>query len=280
MAEALEDQVVIDPREVSQYHTQIRREVDRLTAMIDDLFELSRIHAGALRLARRMVGLEDLVAEVVASAEPVARAKGVRLSGAAVRGMPVFVDSAEMGRALRNLVTNAIRHTPPDGGVDVLAEVQGGMACVSVSDACGGIPPGDLPRVFDVAFRGESARTPGPQEGAGLGLSIARGIVEAHSGQIAVRNAGPGCQFLIRLPLARTVAGSRRGAWANSAMPSAKRVWARKPRSRAAAAGEATMCLTSPRRKSPVTTGSIPPKAAASALAISPTVCGSPLATL
>jgi hypothetical protein len=87
--------------------------------------------------------------------------------------------------------------------VDVLAEVQSGMACVSVSDACGGIPPGDLPRVFDVAFRGESARTPGPQEGAGLGLSIARGIVEAHSGQIAVRNAGPGCQFLIRLPLAR-----------------------------------------------------------------------------
>ena len=203
MAEALEDQVVIDPREVSQYHSQIRREVDRLTLMIDDLFELSRIHAGALRLSKRMVGLEDLVAEVVASAEPVARHKGVRLTGAAVRGMPVFVDSAEMGRALRNLVTNAIRHTPPDGGVDVLAEVQSGMACVSVSDACGGIPPGDLPRVFDVAFRGESARTPGPQEGAGLGLSIARGIVEAHSGQIAVRNAGPGCQFLIRLPLAR-----------------------------------------------------------------------------
>jgi signal transduction histidine kinase len=203
MAEALEDQVVVDPREVSQYHTQIRREVDRLTVMIDDLFELSRIHAGALRLSKRMVGLEDLVAEVVASAEPVARHKGVRLSGAAVRGMPVFVDTAEMGRALRNLVTNAIRHTPSDGGVEVLAEVQSGMACVSVSDACGGIPPGDLPRVFDVAFRGESARTPGPQEGAGLGLSIARGIVEAHSGQIAVRNAGPGCQFLIRLPLAR-----------------------------------------------------------------------------
>jgi signal transduction histidine kinase len=203
MAEALEDQVVIDPREVSQYHTQIRREVDRLSLMIDDLFELSRIHAGALRLSRRMVGLEDLVAEVVASAEPVARARGVRLTGAAVRGMPVFIDTAEMGRALRNLVTNAIRHTPSDGVVDVLAEVQSGMACVSVSDACGGIPPGDLPRVFDVAFRGESARTPGPQEGAGLGLSIARGIVEAHSGQIAVRNAGPGCQFLIRLPLAR-----------------------------------------------------------------------------
>jgi signal transduction histidine kinase len=203
MAEALEDEVVVEPREVAQYHSQIHREVDRLTLMIDDLFELSRIHAGTLRLSKRMVGLEDLVAEVVASAEPVARAKGVRLTGAAVRGMPVFVDTGEMGRALRNLVTNAIRHTPDGGGVDVLAEVQKGMACVSVSDACGGIPPDDLPRVFDVAFRGESARTPGPSEGAGLGLSIARGIVEAHTGQIAVRNAGPGCQFMIRLPLAR-----------------------------------------------------------------------------
>jgi signal transduction histidine kinase len=203
MAEALEDQVVVDPRTVSRYHSQIRREVNRLTGMIDDLFELSKIHAGALRLSRRMVGLEDLVAEVVASTEPVARAKGVRLTGAAVRGMPVFIDSAEMGRALRNLVTNAIRHTPSDGTVEVLAELQSGLACVSVSDACGGIPLEDLPRVFDVAFRGESARTPGPQEGAGLGRSIARGIVEAHSGQIAVRNIGPGCQFLVRLPLAR-----------------------------------------------------------------------------
>jgi signal transduction histidine kinase len=203
MAEALEDGVVVDPRTVSQYHTQIRTETDRLSTMIDDLFELSRIHAGALRLSRRMTGLEDLVAEVVASAEPVARSKGVRLTGAAVRGMPVYVDAAEIGRALRNLVINAIRHTPSDGVVDVVAELQSGMAAVCVSDACGGIPPEDLPRVFDVAFRGESARTPAPDGGGGLGLSIARGIVEAHSGQIAVRNAGPGCQFLIRLPLAR-----------------------------------------------------------------------------
>jgi signal transduction histidine kinase len=206
MAEALEDQVVVDPRTVGNYHTQIRREVDRLSHMIDDLFELSRIHAGALRLSRRMFGLEDLVAEVLASADPVARAKGVRLAGSAVRGMPVYVDAAEFGRALRNLVINAIRHTPPEGTVEVLGDVQQGMGCVSVADACGGIPPGDLPRVFDVAFRGEQARTPGPQEGAGLGLSIARGIVEAHSGQIAVRNIGPGCQFLIRMPLARPVA--------------------------------------------------------------------------
>ncbi len=208
MAEALEDQVVTDPREVSRYHSQIRRETDRLAAMIDDLFELSRIHAGTLRLSPRLVGLEDLVAEVVASTEPVARAKGIRLAGSAVRGMAVFIDTAEMGRAVRNLVTNAIRHTPYEGTIEVLGEIQAGMACVSVTDECGGIPPGDLPRVFDVAFRGESARTPEPSGGAGLGLSIARGIVEAHSGQISVQNTGPGCEFLIKLPLARPAASA------------------------------------------------------------------------
>ena len=206
MAEALEDQVVTDPREVSHYHSQIRRETNRLSAMIDDLFELSKIHAGTLRLSPRLVGLEDLVAEVVASAEPVARVKGIRLTGSAVRGMPVFIDTAEMGRAVRNLVINAIRHTPSGGTIEVLGEIQSGMACVSVADECGGIPVGDLPRVFDVAFRGESARTPDPSGGAGLGLSIARGIVDAHSGQISVRNTGPGCQVLIKLPLARPAA--------------------------------------------------------------------------
>ena len=210
MAEALEDEVVTDPREVGRYHSQIRLETNRLSAMIDDLFELSKIHAGTLRLAPRLVGLEDLVAEVVASADPVARAKGIRLAGSAVRGMPVLIDTAEMGRAVRNLVTNAIRHTPPEGTIEILGEIKSGMACVSVADECGGIPPEDLPRVFDVTFRGESARTPDPSGGAGLGLSIARGIVEAHSGQIGVRNTGPGCQFLIKLPLARTDAPAPR----------------------------------------------------------------------
>jgi signal transduction histidine kinase len=202
MAEALEDGVVRDYETVSTYHAQIRREADRLTTMIDDLFELSRIHAGALRLSRRLVGLDDLVAEALASTEPLARVKGVRLHGSAVRGLPVLVDADEFGRALRNLVTNAIRHTPSDGLVEVQGEVDRGMARVSVADACGGIAADALPRVFDVAFRGESARTPGQDNGAGLGLSIARGIVEAHAGQIAVKNDGPGCLFVIRLPLA------------------------------------------------------------------------------
>jgi signal transduction histidine kinase len=201
MAEALEDGVVTDWQTVSRYHAQIRAETDRLTLMIDDLFELSRIHAGALRISREVVGLADLVGEVLTSAEPLARAKGVRLHGSAVPGLPVWVDAAGVERALLNLVANAIRHTPAGGAVEVHADRESGMATVSVSDSCGGIPAEHLPRVFDVGFRGETARTAATGEGAGLGLSIARGIIQAHRGQIGVANAGRGCQFVIRLPL-------------------------------------------------------------------------------
>ncbi|GLW09828.1 two-component sensor histidine kinase [Microtetraspora sp. NBRC 13810] len=202
MAEALEDGVVADEPTMRRYHTQIRLEVDRLSGMVDDLFELSRIHAGALRLSRRRVGLGDLMADALAGVEPLARAKGVRLDGEAEIVVPVEVDADELGRALRNLVVNAIRHTPADGSVLVRARIDDGAACLSVTDCCGGIPAEDLPRVFEIAFRGEAARTPTPGGGgAGLGLAIARGIVEAHHGAIGVVNEGPGCRFEIRLPL-------------------------------------------------------------------------------
>jgi signal transduction histidine kinase len=202
MAEALEDGVVSEPETVARYHTQIKLEVERLSGMVDDLFELSRIHAGALRLTRARIGLADLVADTLAGAEPLARAKGVVLTAEAAAAVPVEADAGALGRALRNLVVNAIRHTPSDRTVVLRAEVDAeGMACVSVTDCCGGIPEEDLPRVFEVAFRGEAARTPSADGGAGLGLAIAQGIVEAHDGMIGVVNDGPGCRFEIRLPL-------------------------------------------------------------------------------
>ena len=108
-------------------------------------------------------------------------------------------------------MTNAIRHTPSEGMVEVQGDLHRGMACVSVVDACGGIPPEALPRVFDVAFRAETARTPGPDNNAGLGLSIARGIVEAHAGQIAVQNIAPG------LPVRDPAAAGPDGAPAHGA---------------------------------------------------------------
>ncbi|MGI8698203.1 MAG: sensor histidine kinase [Mycobacteriales bacterium] len=202
MAEALEDGVVDDAETVQRYHGRMLIETDRLTGLVDDLFELSRIHAGSLRLSLQQVALADLVSDALASADPLARAKGVRLQGRAPDGLPVRVDVPELGRVLRNLLANAIRHTPSDGAVEVVGAVEGGCAYVTVSDACGGIPAADLPRVFDVAFRGTAARTPEPDGGAGLGLAISRGIVQAHSGEIDVANVGAGCRFVVRLPLA------------------------------------------------------------------------------
>lgn len=200
MIEALEDGVVDDPATIHRYHAQTRLELDRLAAMVDDLFELSRIHAGSLRLAKSRVGLGDVVADVLAGVEPLAR--GVRLTAEVHGALPVHVDPGAIGRALRNLLVNAIRHTPSDGVVTVRAAVAGETASLSVLDACGGIPPEDLARVFDVAFRGEAARTPGPDGRGGLGLAIAKGLIEAHAGTISVVNEGPGCRFEIRLPVA------------------------------------------------------------------------------
>jgi signal transduction histidine kinase len=109
----------------------------------------------------------------------------------------------EFGRVLRNLLVNAIRHTPEEGTISVTAEPQEGTSGVTVADTCGGIPDDEIDRVFDPAFRGgDAARTTSPTQRAGLGLAIARGIVEAHRGAISVTNVGPGCRFEVRLPLA------------------------------------------------------------------------------
>src|SRR6201999_3215350 len=96
----------------------------------------------------------------------------------------VLGSERELARIVANLLRNAIRYTPADGTVTVSGGRDDAGGWLAVSDMCGGIPETDLPRVFDVAFRGEAARTRGPSEGAGLGLSIGRRIVEAHTGPI------------------------------------------------------------------------------------------------
>ena len=201
MAEALEDGIAEDPATVHRYHEAVRREADRLATMVDDLFELSRINASALALTLEQASLHDLVSDAVASATPVAKAKGVRLESLASSDLPpVEVSVRDLGRVLRNLLSNAIRHTPTDGVVSVHARTEGGHACLEVADACGGIPADELSRVFEVAFRGTAARTPSEDGGAGLGLAIARGLVEAHQGHISIVNEGPGCRVVVRIP--------------------------------------------------------------------------------
>ncbi|MDT0571941.1 HAMP domain-containing sensor histidine kinase [Streptomyces sp. DSM 3412] len=197
MAEALEDGVAADP---ARYLTQIRTEVERLNGMVGDLFELSRIHAGALALTPSRVSVYDLVGDALAGVSPLAHEHGVRLVGDRVEPLPVEVDGREMSRVLGNLLVNAIRRTPADGTVMVAAERSPEGVLLSVSDGCGGIPEEDLPRVFDTGWRGTHART--PPAGAGLGLAIVRGIVEAHQGRTTVRNIPGGCRFEVVLPAA------------------------------------------------------------------------------
>jgi len=204
MAEALADGVVSSPVEVSGYANRISGESRRLSGMVDDLFELSRITAGALRLTMSQVALREVVSDVLAAQVPVAQRKRVRVLASAATAPVVLGSDPELARVVRNLVSNAIRHTPPDGTVAVQVDVDGGDAVLAVDDGCGGIPDAELSRVFDVAFRGSAARTPSPDEqgGGGLGLAIAKGLVEAHKGRIDAHNHGPGCRFEVRLPLA------------------------------------------------------------------------------
>ena len=208
MTEALEDGVAPDP---DRYHRQLRTEVDRLTGMVDDLFELSRINAGALQLVRERISLTDVVGDVVSAAAPIAAARGVHLSaeagsgsaghtGGARQAGTIDADERELRRAITNLVSNAIRHTPHEGVVNVTAAVVDDTALITVSDGCGGIPEADFDRIFEAGFRGDQARTPDPSGGAGLGLAIVAGIVAAHGGEVRVHNVNGGCQFEMAIP--------------------------------------------------------------------------------
>ncbi|MDG4782186.1 ATP-binding protein [Micromonospora sp. WMMD961] len=205
MAEALEDRVVRDPDTVDDYHRRIRLETDRMTRLVDDLFELSRINAGALRLSLTAVPLGEVVSDALATTFPLADARRIKLVASESGWPTVAASEPELARVVANLLLNAVRYTPEDGTVRIEAGREEDHAWLSVADTCGGIPPDDLPRLFDIAFRGEPARTPGPGDGGasgGLGLAIVHGLVEAHGGRVEVRNTPDGCQFMVRLATA------------------------------------------------------------------------------
>lgn len=197
MTEALDDGIAEDP---ARYHRQMLGEVDRMVLMVDDLFELSRIHAGALSLSLQTLPLGDVVSETIGGARPVARARHVSIGGGVDSDVIVRADPGALSRMVANLVMNAIRHTPADGVVGIHGRRDGAVVELSVTDGCGGIDAADLDRVFDVGWQGDDARTPGAQTGAGLGLAIVKGLVEAHHGTVAVANLDGGCRFTIRLP--------------------------------------------------------------------------------
>ena len=206
LIEALADGVAEDPETQKRYLSSASRELEHLSRLVDDLFELARIDAGVLELTLEEASLHDMISDTISSFQPQAEQKGVRLLGEVSGDVdPVFVNPPKLQRVLHNLVSNALRHTPQDGTVTLRAVPEGGVTRVEVSDTGEGIASEDLPRVFERSFRGEQSRTRTDEDGApgaGLGLAIARGLVEAHGGTMNVQSE-PGQGSLFRFTLRR-----------------------------------------------------------------------------
>jgi signal transduction histidine kinase len=193
MLEAVEDGVA----EPARYLPAMREQVQVLGTLVDDLFELARIDAGALTIESRDAPVASLVQACVRGLEPQARAKGVSLE-ARLDGDPVaYCAPDKVERVVLNLLTNALRHTPSDGSVAVFVEADEEEVRVSVADTGEGIPPDSLQRAFERFWRADRARARG---GAGLGLAIARGLVEAQGGRIWAESR-PGGGAIVRFTL-------------------------------------------------------------------------------
>jgi signal transduction histidine kinase len=202
MAESLEDGVAEEP---ARYHRQIRLQAETLASMVDDLFELSKIQSGTLALTMEPVSLFDLVSDTVADLHPVAAMRSITLTESRTGDLTLFGDARELSRAIGNLLMNAIEHSPANSEILISArETEDEHVALSVVDAGGGIPEEDLGKIFDAGWRGTPSRTPSQtfdmSAGAGLGLAIVAGIVEAHSGGVTVHNVPGGCRFDVTLP--------------------------------------------------------------------------------
>jgi len=199
--EALSDGVVDEPEMVRRYLLTAQRDVMSLSALIDDLFQMSQLDAGGFPLHRAQASLSDLLSDTLESFSQLARQQEVTLEGYVESDVdPVFMDTQAIGRVFNNLISNALRHTPGQGRVSVWVRRTGSGVEVTVSDTGEGIRTQDIPHIFERFYRGEKSRNRGTG-GAGLGLAIARGIVHAHGGDIRVESElGKGTQFTFHIP--------------------------------------------------------------------------------
>ena len=199
--EALADGVVDEPEMVRRYLNTAQKDVMSLSALIDDLFQMSQLDAGGFPLHRANSSLGDLVSDTLESFSELAYRESVRLEGRVEPGVdPVQMDTQAIGRVLNNLIGNALRHTTAGGEIMVHARRTGQGVEVSVRDSGEGIRAEDLPHIFERFYRGEKSRNRGTG-GAGLGLAIARGIVRAHGGDIRVESdIGKGTVFTFTIP--------------------------------------------------------------------------------
>ncbi|MBL8057460.1 MAG: HAMP domain-containing protein, partial [Anaerolineales bacterium] len=201
--EALADGLVEEPAAVQRYLRTAQRDVQALSLLIDDLFQMAQLEAGGLPLDRAPASLGDLISDTLESFAALADQRGVAVAGQVAPGVdPVSLDAARIGRVLANLVGNALQHTPAGGQVTVRADRMGRSVRVEVRDTGEGIAASDLPHIFEQFYRGEKSRSRATG-GAGLGLAIARAIVEAHGGQIEAESGpGQGTRLFFTLPAA------------------------------------------------------------------------------
>ncbi len=187
----------------------IQAEVRHLERLVDDLRTLSQAEAGELRLNREPVSVQQLLEAAVQSYRPLAEKQGVDLRAEVQPGLPELdADPDRLAQVLGNAITNALRYTEATGSIALRAARDAGHVILSVSDTGKGIDPGSLPHIFDRFYRADSARSRG--EESGLGLAIAKSIVEAHGGQISARSAlGQGTTIEIALPIGRQGAHSQ-----------------------------------------------------------------------
>src|SRR5574341_1396282 len=199
--EALSDGIVDEPETIQRYLNTAQRDVRSLSALIDDLFQMAQLDAGGFPLYRAKSSLSDLVSDTLESFTELAKQQGIMLEGHAESDVdPVFMDTQAIGRVLNNLISNAIRHTPPEGRVSVWVRRTSSKVEVTVSDTGEGIRVEDIPHIFERFYRGEKSRSR-ETGGAGLGLAIARGIIRAHGGDIHVESeVGKGTQFTFHIP--------------------------------------------------------------------------------
>ncbi len=202
IVEALADGVVDDSVAVERYLQTAQHHIRSLSLLIDDLFDMAQLDAGGLPLEQHPNSLSDLISDTLESFSALAARQGTKLEGSVAPDVdPVFMDAQKIGRVLANLVSNALRHTPAGGSVEVQASTmaQGGVQ-VEVRDTGEGINPEDLPHIFEQFYRGEKSRNR-DTGGSGLGLAIAKGIVEAHGGHIGVDSMpGEGTRVFFTLP--------------------------------------------------------------------------------
>lgn len=195
-SEALaEGKLVGSPEIFGAVHLQARH----LNRLIDDLRTLSLADAGQITLARRPIDPRTLLEHISLAYMPSAEAKGITITVTESNVPPIIVDPDRISQVLGNIVGNAIRHTPVGGHIELSSYQADGSVMLQIKDSGPGILPDDLPHIFDRFYRGDTARHPG-NGASGLGLAIARSLVEAHGGRIRAANSAEGALFIIELP--------------------------------------------------------------------------------